>query len=176
MHQTTKISTELNQLPASSPESGSAISDMGKSTELEIEVESLAHENHEDPLVLSECEHKLIFNILNLSKPDEFFIGFISDQPSSSQEPNLKIYKKENNVKTCTPTEDSGKDEVIFSGKVEIISNEKFVSKITQKILRLEKIQNGINIPDYVHQNIGKAKSLLKMDLNCKAISNCIKN
>ncbi|MBW0475690.1 hypothetical protein O181_015405 [Austropuccinia psidii MF-1] len=73
---------------------------------------------------------------------------------------------KQKTVEPCAPTEDSGKDNVIFSGEVEIISKEQFVSKIAQTIPRLEEIQNDSKIPDYVCQNISEAMSLLKMDLN----------
>ncbi|MBW0473305.1 hypothetical protein O181_013020 [Austropuccinia psidii MF-1] len=69
-------------------------------------------------------------------------------------------YEKEQTVEPSAPTEDAGQDDVIFSGEVENISKEQFVSKIAQTIPRLEKI------PDYVRQKIAEAMSLLKMDLN----------
>ncbi|MBW0468898.1 hypothetical protein O181_008613 [Austropuccinia psidii MF-1] len=94
--------------------------------------------------------------------------AFISAQPPSSQKPNFKSYEKENTVGPCAPTKDAGQDDVIFSGEVEIISKEQFVSNIAQTIPRLEKI------PDYVHQKIAEAMSLLKMDLNCNSITNSI--
>ncbi|MBW0552031.1 hypothetical protein O181_091746 [Austropuccinia psidii MF-1] len=116
---------------------------MVSSHELGIEVESLAHESNPDPPVLTES------------------------QPPSSQKPNFKSYEKEKTVEPCAPTEDAGQDDVIFSGEVEIISKEQFVSNIAQTIPRLKKIQNDSKIPDYVHQKIAEAMSLLKMDLNC---------
>ncbi|MBW0475283.1 hypothetical protein O181_014998 [Austropuccinia psidii MF-1] len=124
---------------------------MVSSHELGIEVESLAHESNPDPQVLPECEHRFILNIFNLSKPDSFVIAFISSQPPSSQKPNFKSYEKEKTVEPCAPTEDSGQDVIIFGGEVEIISNERFFSNITQTIPRLEKIQNDSKIPDYVN-------------------------
>ncbi|MBW0466293.1 hypothetical protein O181_006008 [Austropuccinia psidii MF-1] len=90
----------------------------------------------------------------------------ISDMPPSAQKPNLKSYQKEKTVEPCSPTEDSGHDDIIFSGKVEIISKEHFVSNITQTIPRLEKIQNDSKIPDYVCQKIAEEIRVLKMDLN----------
>ncbi|MBW0498266.1 hypothetical protein O181_037981 [Austropuccinia psidii MF-1] len=143
---------------------------MVSSHELGIQVERLAHENNPDPPVLPECEHRFILNICNLSKPDTFVIAFISTQPPSSQKPNFKSYEKEKNVEPCAPTEDDGQDDVIFSGEVEIISKEQFVSNIAQNIPKLEKIQNESKIPDYVCQKIAEAMSLLKMDLNCKGL------
>ncbi|MBW0575325.1 hypothetical protein O181_115040 [Austropuccinia psidii MF-1] len=134
--------TEFNELSTSAPESGSEIPDMASSRELGIEVESQSHEDNQDPPVLQES------------------------QPPSSQKPNFKSYEKEKTVEPCAPTEDAGQDDVIFSGEVEIISKEQFVSKIAQTIPRLEKIQNDSKIPDYVHQRIAQAMSLLKMDLN----------
>ncbi|MBW0530085.1 hypothetical protein O181_069800 [Austropuccinia psidii MF-1] len=107
---------------------------------LGIEVESLSHEINLDSPVLSEFDHRFILNICNLSNPNSSFIYFISAQPSTSQKPNLKIYEREKTVKPCAPTEDAEQDDVIFSGKIEIISKEKFVSNITQTIPRLEKI------------------------------------
>ncbi|MBW0539066.1 hypothetical protein O181_078781 [Austropuccinia psidii MF-1] len=115
---------------------------MVSSHELGIEVESLAHEFNPDPPVLPES------------------------QPPSSQKPNFKSYEKEKTVEPCAPTEDAGQDDVIFSGEVEIISNEQFVSNIAQTIPRFEKIQNDSKIPDDVLQKIAEAMSLLKMDLN----------
>ncbi|MBW0480066.1 hypothetical protein O181_019781 [Austropuccinia psidii MF-1] len=131
-------------LRTSAPESGSEISDMVSSHELGIEVESQSHENNQDPPVLPES------------------------QPPSSQKPNSKRYQKEKTVEPCSPTEDAGQDDVIFSRKVKILSKERFVSNIAQKIPRLEKIQNDSKIPDYVCQKIAEAMSLLKMDLNYK--------
>ncbi|MBW0478618.1 hypothetical protein O181_018333 [Austropuccinia psidii MF-1] len=146
--QITGNSTEFNELQTSTPGSFSEISDIVSSNELGIKVESLAQENNQDTPVLP--------------------VSFMSAEPPSFQKPNLKSYQKENTVKPCTPTEDSGKDDIIFSGKVEIISKEQFVSNITQTIPRLDKIQNNSKIPGYVHQRIGVAISLLKMDLNHK--------
>ncbi|MBW0515674.1 hypothetical protein O181_055389 [Austropuccinia psidii MF-1] len=160
-------STEFNELQTSAPESGSEILDRVINHELGIEVERLAHESNPDPPVLPECEHRFILNICNLSKTDSFVIAFISAQPPSSQKPNFKSYEKEKTVEPCAPTEDAGKDDIIFSGEVEIISKEKFVSNITQKIPRLEKIQNDSKVPDYVNQKISEAMRLLKTDLNC---------
>ncbi|MBW0487938.1 hypothetical protein O181_027653 [Austropuccinia psidii MF-1] len=174
MPQTLANSTEFHEQTTSAPESGSEISDMVSSHELGIEVESLAHESNPDPPVLPECEHRFILNICSLSKPDTFVIAFISAQPSSSQKPNFKSYEKEKTVEPCALTEDAGQDDVIFSGEVEIISKEQFVSNIAQTIPRLEKIQNDSKIPDYVCQKISEAMSLLKMDLNCKSITNSI--
>ncbi|MBW0478979.1 hypothetical protein O181_018694 [Austropuccinia psidii MF-1] len=85
---------------------------------LGMEVESQSHEDNQDPPVLPEC------------------------QPPSSQKPIFKSYEKEKTVEPCAPTEDDGQDDVIFSGEVEIISKEQFVSNIAQTIPRLEKIQN----------------------------------
>ncbi|MBW0583624.1 hypothetical protein O181_123339, partial [Austropuccinia psidii MF-1] len=118
MPQTLGNSTEFHEQRASAPESGSEISDMVISHELGIEVESQSHDNNQDPPVLPES------------------------QPPSSQKPNFKSYQKEKTVELCSPTEDAGQDDVIFSGKVEIISKKQFVSNISQKIPRLEKIQN----------------------------------
>ncbi|MBW0517628.1 hypothetical protein O181_057343 [Austropuccinia psidii MF-1] len=146
MAQTPGNSTEFNERPTSAPESGSEISDMASSRELGIEVESQSHEDNQDPPVLPE--------------------SLISAQPPSSQKHNFKSYEKEKTVKTCAPTEDDGQDDLIFSGEVEIISREKFVSNIAQTMPRLEKIQNDSKITDYVRQNIAEAMSLLKMDLN----------
>ncbi|MBW0539022.1 hypothetical protein O181_078737 [Austropuccinia psidii MF-1] len=155
-------STESNELKASAPESGSEISNMVSSHELGIEVEILAHESNPDPPVLPYCEHQGILNICSLPKPDTFVIGFILAQPPSSQKLNFKSCEKENTVEPCAPTEDSGKDDIIFSGEVDIISKEKFVSNIAQTIPRLKKIQNDSKIPDYVCQKIPEAMSLLK--------------
>ncbi|MBW0470892.1 hypothetical protein O181_010607 [Austropuccinia psidii MF-1] len=165
-------STECNEIKTSAPEGRSEISDMVISNELGIKVESLAHENNQHPQVLPEFEHTFILNIFNLSKPDSFLIDLISAQPQSSQNPNLKSYEKEKTSEPCAPAEVVGKDDVIFSGKVEIISKEQFVSKITQAVPRLEKIQNYSTIPDYVHKKIGEAMSVLKMDLNRYFITN----
>ncbi|MBW0584801.1 hypothetical protein O181_124516, partial [Austropuccinia psidii MF-1] len=146
MAQTPGNSTEFNELSTSAPESGSEISDMSRSHELGIEVESQSHEYNQYPPVLSE--------------------SFISAQPPSSQKPNFKSYEKEKTVELCAPTEDSGQDDVVFSGEVEIISNKQFVSNIAETIPMLEKIQNDSKIPDYVRQKIAEAMSLLKIDLN----------
>ncbi|MBW0547393.1 hypothetical protein O181_087108 [Austropuccinia psidii MF-1] len=99
MAQTPGNSTEFNELPASAPESGSEISDMASIRELGIEVESQSHEDNQDPPVLPESP------------------------PPSSQKPNFKSYEKENTVEPCAPKEDAGKDDLIFSGEVEIIFN-----------------------------------------------------
>ncbi|MBW0548106.1 hypothetical protein O181_087821 [Austropuccinia psidii MF-1] len=167
-------STEFHKLQTSAPQSGSEISDMLSSHKLYIEVESLSHESNPDPPVLPECDHRLMLNFCNLSKPHSFVIAFISAQPPSSQKPNFKSYEKETTVKPCAPTEEAGKDDIIFSGEVEIISKEKFVSNIYQTIPRLEEIQNDSKIPDYVRQSISEAMSLVKMDLNHKSITNSI--
>ncbi|MBW0555085.1 hypothetical protein O181_094800 [Austropuccinia psidii MF-1] len=143
---------------------------MVSSHDLGIELESLEHESNPDPPVLSECEHRFIFNICSLSKPDTFVIAFIPAQPPSSQKQNFKSYEKEKTVEPCAPIEDAGQDDVIFSGEVEIISKEIFVSNIVQTAPRLEKIQNDSKIPEYVRQKISKAMSLLKMDLNRKGL------
>ncbi|MBW0473543.1 hypothetical protein O181_013258 [Austropuccinia psidii MF-1] len=90
---------------------------MVSSHELGIEVEILAHESNPDPPGLPECEHRFILNICRLSKPDTFVIAFISAQPPSSHKPNFKSYEKEKTVEPCAPTEDAGKDDVIFSGR-----------------------------------------------------------
>ncbi|MBW0488490.1 hypothetical protein O181_028205 [Austropuccinia psidii MF-1] len=131
--------TEVNELHTSAPESGSEISDMVSSHELGIEVESLAHESNPDPPVHPES------------------------QPPSSQKPNFKSYQKEKTFEPFVPTEDAGLDDLIFSGEVEIISKEQFFSKNPQA----GKSQNDSKIPDYVHQKISEAMSLLKMDFNC---------
>ncbi|MBW0593826.1 hypothetical protein O181_133541 [Austropuccinia psidii MF-1] len=152
MAQTPGNSTEFNKRPTSAPESGSEISDMASSFELGIEVESQSHEDNQDPPVLPES------------------------QPLSSQKPNFESYEKEQTVEPCAPTEDDGQDNVIFSGEVEIISKEQFVSNIAQTIPRLDKIKNDSKIPDYVHQKIAEAMSLLKMDLKPKSITNSKQN
>ncbi|MBW0546927.1 hypothetical protein O181_086642 [Austropuccinia psidii MF-1] len=174
MPQNLANSTEFYEQTTSAPESGIEFSDMVSSHELGIEIEILAHEINPDPPVLPECEHRFILNICSLSKPDTFVIAFISAQPPSSQKPTFKSYEKEKTVEPCAPTEDAGQDDVIFSGEVEIISKEQFVSNIAQKIPMLEKIQHDCKIPDYVHQKIAKAMCLLKMDLNHKSITNSI--
>ncbi|MBW0568276.1 hypothetical protein O181_107991, partial [Austropuccinia psidii MF-1] len=174
MPQTLENSTEFHEQTTSAPESGIEISDMVSSHELGIKVEILAHESNPDPPVLPECEHRFILNLCSLSKPDTFVIAFISAQPSSSQKPNFKSYENEKTVETCAPTEGAGKDDVIFSGEVEIISKEESVSNISQTIPRHKKIQNDIKIPDYVCQKIAEAMSLLKIDLNHKSITNSI--
>ncbi|MBW0562192.1 hypothetical protein O181_101907 [Austropuccinia psidii MF-1] len=170
--QTLGNSTEFNEIQTLAPESGSEISDMVSSHELGIEIESLAHESNPDPPVPLECEHRFILNICTLSKPDTFVITFISAWPPSSQKPNFKSYEKEKTAEPCAPTEDAGQDDVVFSGEVEIISKEQFVSNIAQTIPRLEKIQNDSKIPDYVRQKIAEAMSPLKMDSNHKSITN----
>ncbi|MBW0562195.1 hypothetical protein O181_101910 [Austropuccinia psidii MF-1] len=174
MPQTLENSTESNEQTTSAPESGSEISDMVSSHELGIEVESLAHESNPDPPLLPEFEHRFILNICSLSKPDTLVIAFISAQPPSAQKLNFQSYEKERTVETCAPTEDGGKDDVIFSGEVKIISKEKFVSNISQTIPRLEKIQSDSKFPDYVRQKISEAISILKRDLNHKYITNNI--
>ncbi|MBW0534426.1 hypothetical protein O181_074141 [Austropuccinia psidii MF-1] len=147
---------------------------MVSSHELGIEVDILAHESNPDPPVLPECEHSLILNICNLSKADTSVIAFISAQPPSSQKPYFKRYEKEKSVEPCAPTEDAGQDDIPFSGEAEFISKEQFVSNIAQTIPTLEKIPNDSKIPDYVHQKIAEAMSLLKMDFNCNSINNSI--
>ncbi|MBW0570875.1 hypothetical protein O181_110590 [Austropuccinia psidii MF-1] len=142
MAQTLENSTEFNELQTSAPESRSEISDMVSSHDLGIKVEILEHESKPDPPVLPKCEHRFILNICSLSKPDTFVIRFISAQPPSSQKPNFKSCEKEKTVEPFAPTEYSGKDDIIFSGEVEIISKEKFVSNIAPTIPRLKKIQN----------------------------------
>ncbi|MBW0481313.1 hypothetical protein O181_021028 [Austropuccinia psidii MF-1] len=142
MPQTPGNSSDLNKIQTSSPDSGSEISEIISSNELGLEVESLGHEINQDPPVLPES------------------------QPPSSQKLNFKSHEKEKTVETCAPTEDAGKYDVIFSGKVEIISKEQFVSKISQTIPRLEKIQKYSKIPHYLCQEIAEAMSLLKMDLD----------
>ncbi|MBW0533319.1 hypothetical protein O181_073034 [Austropuccinia psidii MF-1] len=139
MPQTLGNSTEFNEQRTSAPESGSSITDMVSSHELGIEVESQSHENNKDLPVLPES------------------------QPPRSQKPNLKSYEMEKTVEPCEPTEDSGKADIIFSGKVEMISKGKFVSNISQTLPRLEKIQNDSKILDYLRQKIAKEMSLLKM-------------
>ncbi|MBW0489572.1 hypothetical protein O181_029287 [Austropuccinia psidii MF-1] len=106
-------STEFHEQTTSAPDSGSEISDMVSSHELGIEVEILEHENNKDAPVLPES------------------------QPPSSQKPNFKSYQKEKTVEPCSPTEDAGQDDIIFSGKVEIISKEQFFLNIAQTIPRL---------------------------------------
>ncbi|MBW0510576.1 hypothetical protein O181_050291 [Austropuccinia psidii MF-1] len=170
MPQTLANSTEFHEKTTSAPESGSEISDIVSSHELGIEVESLAHESNPDPPVLLECQHRFILNICSLSKPDTFFITFISAQPPSSQKPNFKSCEKEKTVKPSEPTEDAGQDDIILSGKVEIMSKEQFISNIAQTIPKLEKIKNDSKIPDYVCKKISEAMSLLKMDLNRKGL------
>ncbi|MBW0483759.1 hypothetical protein O181_023474 [Austropuccinia psidii MF-1] len=139
-------STEFNEKRTSAPGSGSEISDMVSSHELGIEVESQSHGNNQYPPVLPKS------------------------QPLSSQKPNFEIYEKEKRIEPCAPAEGAGKDDIIFSGKVEIILKEQFVSNVSHTIPRLEKIQNDSKIPDYVCQKIAEAMSLLKMDLNCKGL------
>ncbi|MBW0480643.1 hypothetical protein O181_020358 [Austropuccinia psidii MF-1] len=174
MPQTPRNLTEFNEIQTSAPGSGSEISDMVISHELGIEVESLEHESNPDPPVLPECEHRFILNISNLSKHDSFVKAFISAQPPSSKKPNFNRYEKEKTVEPCAPTEGAGQDDIIFSGEVEIILKEQFVSNIAQTIPRLERIHDDSKIPDYVRQKISEAMSLLKMDLNRKSITNSI--
>ncbi|MBW0486315.1 hypothetical protein O181_026030 [Austropuccinia psidii MF-1] len=143
---------------------------MVSSHELGIEVESLAHESNPDTPVLPESKHRFRFNIFSLSKPDTFVIAFISSQPPSSQKPNFKSYEKEKTVEPCAPPEDARQEDIIFSGEVEIISKERFVSNIAQTLPRLEKIQNDSKIPDYVCQKTFEAMSLLKMNFNCAEV------
>ncbi|MBW0527440.1 hypothetical protein O181_067155 [Austropuccinia psidii MF-1] len=95
MPQSLENSTELHEQTTLAPESGSEISDMVSIHELGIEVESLAHESNPDPTVLPECGHRLIWNICSLSKPDTFFIAFLSAQPPSSKKPDFESYEKE---------------------------------------------------------------------------------
>ncbi|MBW0484158.1 hypothetical protein O181_023873 [Austropuccinia psidii MF-1] len=147
---------------------------MVSSHDLGIEVESLAHESNPDPPVLLECEYRFILNICSLSKPDTFVIAFLSALPPSSQKPDFKSYEREKTVEPCAPTEDAGQDDVVFSGEVEVIYKEQFVSSIAQTIPRPKKIQNDSKIPDYLHQKISEAMSLLKMDLKNKSITNSI--
>ncbi|MBW0486601.1 hypothetical protein O181_026316 [Austropuccinia psidii MF-1] len=142
MPQTRGNSTQFNEQRPSAPESGSEINDMVSSNELVIEVESQSHENNQDTPVLPES------------------------QPPSSQKPNFKSFEKEKAVEPCAPTGDAGKDEIIFSGEVETICKDQFVSKIAQTIPRPEKIEKYSEIPDYVHQKNAEAMSLFKMDLN----------
>ncbi|MBW0540572.1 hypothetical protein O181_080287, partial [Austropuccinia psidii MF-1] len=54
MAQTWGNSTEFNERPTSSPESGSEISEMANSHELGIEIESQSHEDNQDLPVLPE--------------------------------------------------------------------------------------------------------------------------
>ncbi|MBW0526282.1 hypothetical protein O181_065997 [Austropuccinia psidii MF-1] len=107
---------------------------MVSSHELGFELESLAHESNPDPPVLLEYDNRFILNICSLSKPDTFVIAFISAQAPSSQKPNFKSNEKEKPVEPCALTEVAGKDDLIFSGKVEIISKEQFVSHNAQTI------------------------------------------
>ncbi|MBW0469327.1 hypothetical protein O181_009042 [Austropuccinia psidii MF-1] len=150
--QTLGNSTEFNELQTSAPENGSAFSDMVSSHELGIEVESMSHESNPDPPVLPE--------------------SVISAHPPSSQKANFESYEKENTGEPCAPTEDAGQHDLIFISKVEVISKEQFVSKISQTIPRLGNIKRYFKIPDYVRQKISEAMSLLKMDLNRKSITN----
>ncbi|MBW0512098.1 hypothetical protein O181_051813 [Austropuccinia psidii MF-1] len=109
MTQTPENSAHFNELQTSAPESGNEIYDLVSSHELGIEVESLAHENNQDPPVLPECRHTFILNIFNISKPDSFFIAFIQAQPPISQKSNFKTYAKEKTVEPCASTEEAGK-------------------------------------------------------------------
>ncbi|MBW0466035.1 hypothetical protein O181_005750 [Austropuccinia psidii MF-1] len=111
------------------------------SHELGIEVENLSNERNPDPPVLPEYELRFILNICNLSNPDSFFIAFVPAQPPRSQEPNFKSYEKEKTVEPCVPIEDAEQDDVIFSGKVEIISKEQFFSNIAQTIPKLKEFK-----------------------------------
>ncbi|MBW0476588.1 hypothetical protein O181_016303 [Austropuccinia psidii MF-1] len=149
---------------------------MVSSHELGIEVESLVYESNPDPPGLPEYGHRFILNICSLSKPDTFVIAFIKSQPPSSQKPNFKSYEKEKTVESCAPTEDAGQDDIVFSGEVEIISKEQFVSNIAQTIPRLKKAQNNSKTLDYVCQKIAEVMRLLKMALNHKSITNSIQN
>ncbi|MBW0506442.1 hypothetical protein O181_046157 [Austropuccinia psidii MF-1] len=88
--------------------------------------------------------------------------------PESGSE--ISDMEKKKTVEPCALTEDAGQDDMIFSGEVEIISEEQFVSNIAQTIPSDEKIGNDSKIPDYVHQKISEAMSLLKIDLNCKGL------
>ncbi|MBW0539488.1 hypothetical protein O181_079203 [Austropuccinia psidii MF-1] len=137
--QTLGNSTKSNEQQTSAPEGGSEISDMVSSHELGIGVESLAHESNTDPPVLPEYEHQFILHIFSLSKPDTFVIASNAAQPLSSQNPNFKIYKKEKTVEPFIPTEDAGKDDIICSGEVQIISKEQFVSNLAQTIPWLKR-------------------------------------
>ncbi|MBW0556304.1 hypothetical protein O181_096019 [Austropuccinia psidii MF-1] len=131
MPQTPQDSTELNEQRPPAPESGSEISDMVSSHELGIEVESQSHEKIKI--------HQFLQN------------------PPSPQKPNFKSYEKEKTVEPCAPTGDSGQDDIILSGEVEIISKEQFVSNIAQKSPRLEKTQKFSKIPDYVCVEVGES-------------------
>ncbi|MBW0551894.1 hypothetical protein O181_091609 [Austropuccinia psidii MF-1] len=86
---------------------------MVSSNELGFKVEILAHESNPDPPVLPES------------------------QPPRSQKLNFKSYEKAETVEPCSPAEDAGQDDIIFSGEVQTISKEQFVSNIAQTIPRL---------------------------------------
>ncbi|MBW0488339.1 hypothetical protein O181_028054 [Austropuccinia psidii MF-1] len=139
MPQTVGYSTSFNEPQTSSPESGSQISDIVSSHELGIEIESLAHEINPDPPVLPECEHRFILNIFNFFKTDNFVIDLNSAQYPSSQKQNFKSYERKKTFEPCAPTDNAGQDDVSFSGEVEMISMEQFVSNIAQAIPRLER-------------------------------------
>ncbi|MBW0523020.1 hypothetical protein O181_062735, partial [Austropuccinia psidii MF-1] len=126
MPQIARNATECHEQTTLVPESGIEISDIIISHELGREVESQSHENNQDPSVLPES------------------------QPPSSQKPDFKSYENEKTVEPCAPTEAAGKDDIIFSGEVEIISKEQFFSNIAQTIPSLKKLQNDSKIPDYV--------------------------
>ncbi|MBW0487617.1 hypothetical protein O181_027332 [Austropuccinia psidii MF-1] len=130
MPQTPGNSSDINELQTSAPDNGSKISDMVNIHELGIEVEGLRLKINQYSPVLPES------------------------QPPSSQKPNFKRYEKEYTIEPCSPTEDAGKDDASFSGKVEIISKENFVSNIAQKIPRLEKTQKYIKISHYATETI----------------------
>ncbi|MBW0494521.1 hypothetical protein O181_034236 [Austropuccinia psidii MF-1] len=170
MPQTPGNLTEFHEQSTSAPDSGNEVFDMVSSNELGIEVESQSHEKNQDPPVLPECEYTSILSI-GISQNLLLCHSLTSSQPPRSQKPNFKSYWKEKTVEPCSPAEDAGQDDVIFSGKVKIISKEQFFSKISQAIPRLEKMQNDSKISDYVRQNIAEAMSLLKRDLNHKSIT-----
>ncbi|MBW0471986.1 hypothetical protein O181_011701 [Austropuccinia psidii MF-1] len=91
-------SAEFNDLSISAADTGSEISDMVSSHELCIEVESLSHENNQDPPVRPDCDYRFLLNICDLSNPNSFFIAFISAQPPRSQKLDFKSYEKEKTV------------------------------------------------------------------------------
>ncbi|MBW0530108.1 hypothetical protein O181_069823 [Austropuccinia psidii MF-1] len=105
--------------------------------------------------------HELGIEVESLAhenNPDPPFLP--ESQPSS--------YEKEKTVEPSAPTEDSGKDDIIFSGEWEIISKEQVCLKHCSNNPKARKIQNDSKIPDYVRQNNAEAMSLLKMDFNHK--------
>ncbi|MBW0515668.1 hypothetical protein O181_055383 [Austropuccinia psidii MF-1] len=93
---------ELNQLPTSASKNGSKISDMVSSNELGIEVESLVHENNQDPQFLPECEHKFMLNINNLSKPDFSHSLYFSSAFKLSKAKFEKLSEGKYSVTLCT--------------------------------------------------------------------------